>query len=53
MMPGVRDRDVVTLERAGDTTSCPVNELSERMVTLEDPLLVKSDCKAAVIVTVG
>jgi hypothetical protein len=44
---------VVTLESAGDTTSCPVIELSESIVTFEDPVFVESDCKLAETVTVG
>jgi hypothetical protein len=41
----------VTLERDGDTTSDPVKELGDRIVTLADPLLVESDCNAAVTIT--
>ena len=43
----------MTLESEGDTSNCPVNALSERIVKLDDPVLVVSDCKTAVIVTVG
>jgi len=44
--------DVVILEMFGESVSAVI-ELIERMVTLEDPVLVESDCKTAVTVMVG
>ena len=45
--------DVVRLDRAGESSSGPVIELSDWIVTLDEPVLVESACKTAVTVTVG
>ena len=45
--------EVVTLDSAGESESGPWIELSDRMVTLDDPVLVESDYKTAATVTVG
>ena len=44
--------DVVTLDNVG-VRVMDWTELTERMVMLEDPIMLESDCEVAVTVTVG
>jgi hypothetical protein len=45
--------DVVTLASGGEIVNGPWIELSDMIVTLAEPLLVESDCKTAVTVTIS